>query len=54
MERGDAARREADAVLNEINDRDEDTVHLGEVLQLPARYEPYRAQIERQLVPLAG
>ncbi|SCW50293.1 glyoxalase family protein [Rhizobium mongolense subsp. loessense] len=35
-------------------DRDEDTAHLGEVLKLPARYEPYRAQIEAGLTPLAA
>ncbi|WP_426232606.1 VOC family protein [Pararhizobium sp. DWP3-4] len=34
-------------------DRDEDTAHLGEVLKLPARYEPYRDQIEAGLTPLA-
>ncbi|WP_087005782.1 VOC family protein [Rhizobium sullae] len=35
-------------------DRDEDTAHLGEVLKLPARYEPYRDQIEAGLTPLAA
>ena len=35
-------------------DRDEDTAHLGEVLKLPARYEPYRDQIEAGLQPLAA
>ncbi|AVC46490.1 VOC family protein [Rhizobium leguminosarum] len=35
-------------------DRDEDTAHLGEVLKLPARYEPYRDQIEAGLAPLAA
>jgi len=35
-------------------DRDEDTAHLGEALKLPARYEPYRDQIEAQLTPLAA
>ncbi|MGO7565821.1 ring-cleaving dioxygenase, partial [Rhizobium johnstonii] len=35
-------------------DRDEDTAHLGEVLKLPARYEPYLAQIEAGLTPLAA
>jgi glyoxalase family protein len=34
--------------------RDEDTAHLGEVLKLPARYEPYRDQIEAGLTPLAA
>jgi len=35
-------------------DRDEDTAHLGEALKLPARYEPYRDQIEAGLTPLAA
>jgi len=35
-------------------DRDEDTAHLGEILKLPARYEPYRDQIEAGLAPLAA
>jgi len=35
-------------------DRDEDTAHLGEALKLPARYEPYRGQIEAGLQPLAA
>jgi glyoxalase family protein len=35
-------------------DRDEDTAHLGEVLKLPAQYEPFRSQIEAGLVPLAA
>lgn len=35
-------------------DRDEDSAHLGEVLKLPARYEPYRDQIEAGLTPLAA
>jgi glyoxalase family protein len=35
-------------------DRDEDTAHLGEVLKLPARYEPFRDQIEAGLAPLAA
>lgn len=35
-------------------DRDEDTAHLGEILKLPARFEPYRAQIEAGLTPLAA
>lgn len=35
-------------------DRDEDTAHLGEVLKLPARYEPFRDQIEAGLTPLAA
>ncbi|MGO8586923.1 ring-cleaving dioxygenase, partial [Rhizobium ruizarguesonis] len=35
-------------------DRDEDTAHLVEVLKLPARYEPYRDQIEAWLTPLAA
>ncbi|MBY5824518.1 VOC family protein [Rhizobium leguminosarum] len=35
-------------------DRDEDTAHLGEVLKLPARYEPYRDQIEAGLTSLAA
>ena len=30
-------------------DRDEDTAHLGEVLKLPQRYQPYREQIENRL-----
>lgn len=30
-------------------DRDEDTAHLGESLQLPTRYEPQRAKIEGRL-----
>ncbi|MFD0860419.1 VOC family protein [Roseovarius aquimarinus] len=34
-------------------DRDEDTAHLGEALQLPERYRPYRAQIEKRLPELA-
>lgn len=34
--------------------RDEDTAHLGEVLKLPARYEPHREQIEAILEPLAA
>ncbi|APO70585.1 ring-cleaving dioxygenase protein (plasmid) [Rhizobium gallicum] len=34
--------------------RDEDTAHLGEALKLPGRYEPYRAQIEAGLTPLAA
>ncbi|MCA1371708.1 VOC family protein [Bradyrhizobium sp. BRP14] len=33
-------------------DRDEDTRHLGEALKLPTRYEPYRDQISRRLVPI--
>jgi len=33
-------------------DRDEDTAHLGSALKLPARYEPHRAQIESNLVPI--
>ncbi|CAN7627177.1 VOC family protein [Rhizobium sp. LjRoot98] len=35
-------------------DHDEDTAHLGEVLKLPARYEPYRDHIEAGLTPLAA
>jgi glyoxalase family protein len=35
-------------------DRDEDTAHLGEALKLPSRYEPFRAQIEANLEPLAA
>ncbi|MEL6596012.1 MAG: VOC family protein [Pseudomonadota bacterium] len=35
-------------------DRDEDTAHLGEALQLPDRYKPYRDQIERRLEPLTN
>ncbi|MEZ2224293.1 ring-cleaving dioxygenase [Rhizobium sp. RCC_161_2] len=35
-------------------DRDEDTAHLGEVLKLPARYEPFREQIEAGLPSLAA
>ncbi|MGL3607532.1 ring-cleaving dioxygenase [Rhizobium sp. G187] len=35
-------------------DRDEDTAHLGEALKLPTRYEPYRSQIEAQLVPIGN
>jgi len=35
-------------------DRDEDPAHLGEVLKLPARYEPFRDQIEAGLTPLAA
>lgn len=35
-------------------DHDEDTAHLGEVLKLPARYEPCRDQIEAGLTPLAA
>jgi glyoxalase family protein len=34
-------------------DRDEDTAHLGEVLKLPTRYEPRRAQIEGLLPNIA-
>lgn len=34
--------------------RDEDTAHLGEVLKLPARYEPFRGEIEAGLVSLAA
>ncbi|WP_028748467.1 VOC family protein [Rhizobium mesoamericanum] len=34
--------------------RDEDTAHLGEALKLPTRYEPFRDQIEANLVPLAA
>ncbi|SEI09835.1 glyoxalase family protein [Rhizobium tibeticum] len=34
--------------------RDEDTTHLGEVLKLPARYEPLRDRIEAGLAPLAA
>lgn len=34
-------------------DRDEDMTHLGETLQLPERYRPYRAQIERKLQTIA-
>jgi len=33
-------------------DRDEDTAHLGEALQLPARYQEHRAQIEQLLQPI--
>ena len=33
-------------------DYDEDTAHLGEVLKLPARYEPRRQKIEATLPPL--
>ncbi|MEY8799192.1 VOC family protein [Leisingera sp. XS_AS12] len=35
-------------------DRDEDSAHLGEALKLPARYEPYRQQIEQLLPPVAA
>ncbi len=35
-------------------DHDEDTAHLGEALKLPARYEPYRDQIEAGLTPLGA
>jgi glyoxalase family protein len=35
-------------------DRDEDTAHLGEALKLPARYEPYRSMIEKNLAPLSS
>ncbi|WP_264210852.1 VOC family protein [Leisingera thetidis] len=35
-------------------DRDEDTANLGEALKLPARYEPYRQQIEQLLPPVAA
>ncbi|WP_077966621.1 VOC family protein [Ensifer adhaerens] len=35
-------------------DHDEDTAHLGEALKLPNRYEPFRNQIEANLVPLAA
>ncbi|WP_156034244.1 hypothetical protein [Bosea sp. 117] len=41
-------------MLNEIEGRDEDTVHSGEALKLPACYAPCRAGIEGQLAPLAG
>ena len=34
-------------------DRDEDAMHLGEALQLPERYRPYRAQIARKLQTIA-
>jgi len=34
--------------------RDEDTAHLGEVLNLPSRYEPFRDRIEANLEPLAA
>ncbi|MBY6141271.1 VOC family protein [Leisingera daeponensis] len=34
--------------------RDEDSAHLGEALKLPARYEPYRQQIEQLLPPVAA
>ena len=34
--------------------RDEDTAHLGEMLKLPGRYEPFRDQIEAGLTPLAA
>ncbi|HEY0212132.1 MAG TPA: VOC family protein [Paenirhodobacter sp.] len=33
-------------------DRDEDTAHLGQTLQLPSRYEPLRARITANLEPL--
>ncbi len=35
-------------------DRDEDGAHLGEMLKLPAQYEPFRGQIEAGLTPLAA
>ncbi|AZV79901.1 ring-cleaving dioxygenase [Parasedimentitalea marina] len=35
-------------------DRDEDPAHLGESLKLPARYEPYRTQIEQSLPDIAA
>ncbi|MEM9845179.1 MAG: VOC family protein [Pseudomonadota bacterium] len=35
-------------------DRDEDTAHLGEALKLPTRYEPHRAEIEKQLPEIAA
>ncbi|MDH4441542.1 MAG: VOC family protein [Rhizobium sp.] len=35
-------------------DRDEDAAHLGEMLKLPAQYEPFRGQIEAGLTPLAA
>lgn len=35
-------------------DRDEDTAHLGEALKLPTRYEPQRAKIEANLVPITN
>jgi glyoxalase family protein len=34
--------------------RDEDTAHLGEMLKLPGRYEPFRDQIAANLEPLAA
>jgi glyoxalase family protein len=34
--------------------RDEDTAHLGEMLKLPSRYEPFRDRIEANLEPLAA
>ncbi|MEM7520297.1 MAG: VOC family protein [Pseudomonadota bacterium] len=34
-------------------DRDEDTLHLGEALKLPSRYEAHRAKIEAGLPPFA-
>ncbi|WP_208351122.1 VOC family protein [Pseudaestuariivita rosea] len=35
-------------------DRDEDTAHLGQALQLPERYRAYRERIEKQLQPIEG
>jgi glyoxalase family protein len=34
--------------------RDEDSAHLGEMLKLPGRYEPFRDKIQAGLTPLAA